>query len=62
MGIAAAISRAAKDVDGDLASGTAYPKSVAAMGGADEGLQRSKGSRELKRDGEGGSRRASRSR
>jgi len=36
--VPAAVTRAAKDVDGDLARGTANAESVAAVAGADEGL------------------------
>ncbi len=36
--VAAAVTRAAKDVDRDLACGTANAEAVAAVAGADEGL------------------------
>lgn len=62
MRIAAAIARAPEDVDGNATGGTTNAKSIAAMGGAHEGLEHGQGSSELKRDGEGGSRGATRRR
>jgi hypothetical protein len=47
VGVAAAVTRTAKDVDADLAGRPSDAESVAAMAGADEGLQCGDGAREL---------------